>query len=335
MRAIVQDGYGGPDVLHLRDIDKPVVGDDEVLVRVRAASMHPDVWHVVTGRPYALRLMGSGLRRPRRRVPGTDVAGEVEAAGAAVTRFRPGDEVFGESVRGYQWRNGGAFAEYASIPQDALAPKPHNLTFEQAAALPTSGLIALLNLPESRLRPGQAILVNGAAGGVGMLAVQIAKAYGAQVTGVDRTDKLDLVRGIGADRVVDYTRQDFTALGERYDLIFDVPGNRPFADCRRALRRDGTYVLIGHDHFGGVGHRWLGSLPRFFRLVALSPFVKQLPPLRFSAPGKAELLTTLKELADAGKLTPVIGRTYPLAEVPAAMRDLAAGDVRGKLVITI
>jgi NADPH:quinone reductase-like Zn-dependent oxidoreductase len=336
MRAIVQDGYGSPeDVLHLGDIDRPVVADDEVLVRVRAASVHPDVWHVVSGRPALLRLMGSGLRRPKQRVPGTDLAGIVESVGDGVTRFRPGDEVFGETIRGYQWRNGGTFAEYATAPQEGLARKPAGVTFEQAAAVPTSGLIALLNLQQGRLAAGQNVLVNGAAGGVGAIALQIAKARGATVTGVDSTAKLELVRSLGADRVIDYTREDFTRGQERYDLVFDVPGGHRLADCRRVLTPDGMYVLIGHDHYGRVGRKWLGSLPYFVGLMARSLLVKQLPKPTFSMPGKQEQLAVLTELLETGRLTPVIGATYPLDEVPEAMRRLAAGDTLGKIIISV
>src|SRR5215211_6454938 len=245
MKAIVQVKYGPPaDVLQLGDVDEPAIKDDEVLVRVHAASVHPDVWHVVRGLPYVLRLTGAGPLRPKKRIPGTDMAGRVEAVGMQVTRFGPGDEVFGESVRGYQWQNGGAYAEYASVPEEALAPKPANVTFEQAASVPTSGLIALHNLPnEGLLQAGQSVLINGAGGGVGTLAVQIAKAYGASVTGVDSAGKLEMVRSLGADRVIDYAREDFTRSAERYDLIFDIPGNRPFAECRRALAPEGKYVL--------------------------------------------------------------------------------------------
>jgi NADPH:quinone reductase-like Zn-dependent oxidoreductase len=337
MKAIVQDRYGSPaDVLRLGDIDEPVIKDDEVLVRVHAASVHPDVWHVVRGLPYVLRLMGSGLLGPKERIPGTDLAGLVESVGGDVTRFRPGDEVFGESVRGYQWRNGGAYAEYASVPEDALAPKPANVTFEQAASVPTSGLIVLQNLPDEGLpKPGQSVLINGAGGGVGSLAVQIAKAYGATVTGVDSAGKLELVRSLGADRVIDYTKEDFTQSGERYDLIFDIPGNRPFADCRRVLTPDGKYVLIGHDRFGQGAGRWFGSLPRVLKLVVLSPFVSQLPSANFSMPNKKDSMALLRELLEAGKLTPVIDRTYPLGEVPGAIHYLEEGRARGKVVVSV
>lgn len=337
MKAIVQDRYGSPDdVLELQEINKPVVKDDEMLVRVHATSVHPDVWHVVSGRPYVLRLMGSGLVKPKNSVPGTDMAGRVESVGNNVTRFRPGDEVFGESVRGYQWHNGGAYAEYASVPEDALALKPANITFEQAAAVPTSGLITLQNLPNGeRLQPGQKVLVNGAGGGVGAIAVQIAKAYGANVTGVDSTKKLDMVRSLGADQVIDYIQENFTQSGERYDLIFDIPGNYPFSDCRRVLTPNGKYVLIGHDHFGQGAGRWFGSLPRVLKLVALSPFVSQLPTPNFSMPGKKNQMAVLKEFIEAGKLTPIIDRTYPLSEAPEAIRYLQDGHARGKVVITM
>jgi NADPH:quinone reductase-like Zn-dependent oxidoreductase len=337
VKAIVQDKYGSPeDVLDLKDIDKPVVNDDEVLVRVHAASIHPDVWHVVRGLPYVLRLMGAGLRKPMNIVPGTDVAGHVESVGKNVTHFRAGDEVFGETIKGYQWTNGGAFAEYVSVPEDLLALKPANITFEQAAAIPTSGLITLQNLPnEGRLQPGKRVLVNGAGGGVGALAVQIAKAYGAEVTGVESTKKLEMVRSLGADQVIDYTQEDFTQGGERYDLIFDIPGNHPFSACRRVLTPNGKYVLIGHDRFGQGAGRWFGSLPRVLKLVALSPFVSQIPTPNFSMPDKKSQMVALKELFEAGKITPVIDRTFPLSEVPEAIRYLEEGHAQGKVVITV
>ncbi len=336
MKAIVQDRYGSPDdVLKLREIDKPAVGDDGVLVRVRAASVHPDVWHVVTGRPYVLRLMGAGVLKPKNPVPGTDVAGIVESVGKDVKRFRPGDEVFGETFLKLQWRNGGAFAEYASVPQDALAFKPGSITFEQAASVPTSGFIALINLENGVLiQPGQSVLINGAGGGVGTIAIQLAKAYGARVTGVDSAEKSKMIRSLGADHVIDYTQEDFTRRGERYDLIFDVASNLSLSDCKRALTPTGTYVIIGHDHFGAVGSRTFGGMPHFFKFVALSPFLRQLPSVSFSMPGKKEAMAVLKEFLEAGKLTPFIDRTYPLKEVPEAMRYLQGGRARGKIIIT-
>jgi NADPH:quinone reductase-like Zn-dependent oxidoreductase len=336
MKAIVQDKYGSPDyVLHLREIDKPLVGDDEVLVRVRAASVHPDVWHVLTGLPYVLRMMGAGLRRPKNPVPGTDAAGVVESVGKNVTRFQPGDEIFGETIRGHQWTNGGAYAEYATAPECALALKPANVTFEQAAAVPTSAIIALPALRgQGKIQAGRKVLVNGAGGGVGAVAVQLAKAFGADVTGVDSTAKLDMVRSIGADQVIDYTQEDFTRRAERYDLIFDIPGNHSLSDCRRALTPGGTYVLIGHDNYGNGMRRWVGLLPRMFKLMAMSPFVSQLPDIRFSMPDKKESMALLKELLEAGTLTPVIDRTYPLSEVPEAICYLQGGRARGRIIIT-
>ena len=336
MKAIVQATYGSPDVLELMDIDKPVPEDDEVLVRVRAASVHPDVWHVLTGLPYVLRMMGAGLRKPKNPVPGTDLAGVIESVGKNVTRFGPGDEVFGETMKGMQWINGGAYAEYATAPEEALALKPANVTFEQAAAVPTSALIALPSLRAGgEIQAGQKVLVNGAGGGVGAVAVQLAKAFGADMTGVDCTSKLDMVRSIGADQVIDYTQEDFTRRDERYDLIFDIPGNHSLSACRRALKPTGTYVLIGHDNYGKGMRRWVGPLPRMFKLMAMSPFVSQLPDVPFSMPDKKESMALLKELLESGKLTPHIDKTYPLSEVPEAIRYLQEGQAKGKVVITV
>lgn len=335
MRAIVQSGYGSVDRLSLRDVPRPVPAEDEVLIRVRAASMHPDVWHVVAGRPMVLRLMGSGVRRPRERVPGTDVAGVVESVGSAVTRFTPGDEVFGETVRGVAWRNGGAFAQYAAAPEEGVALKPSGVSFEEAAAVPTAGLIALNNLPQHRVPSGSRVLVNGAAGGVGAIAVQLAKAYGAQVTGVDRASKLALVRSLGADRVIDYTAEDFTRSGEQWDLIFDVPGNHPFGAIRRALDPRGSYVLIGHDAFGAIGHRWLGSIPRLLGLVARSAVTPQLRGGSFASPDKQQLLGTLAGLMETGQVRVVVDSTFPLGQVPQAMRRLMSGQPLGRVVVRI
>ena len=335
MKAIVQDRYGSPDVLELREIDRPTVEDDEVLVRVRAASVHPDVWHALRGIPYVLRIMGSGLRGPKNPVPGTDLAGVVEAVGRNVTRFHPGDEVFGPSVGANLWGNGGTYAEYAAVSEARLERKPANLTFEQAAAVLTSGPIAVQGIrDEGRVQPGQKVLINGAGGGVGTTAVQLAKAHGADVTAVDSTSKLELLRSIGADRVLDYAHEDFTRTGDRYDLILDIAGNHPWANLRRALTPEGTYVLIGHDQYGGSGHHWFGSLGRFFKLMVISPFVSHLHPFRGTKdPG--DRLLVLKELIEAGKITPVIDRTFPLSEVPEAIRYLESGQTRGKVVITV
>src|SRR5829696_10391882 len=227
MKAIIQDRYGSPDALALTEIDRPAAGEDEVLVRVRAASVHADFWHAMTGQPYVLRILGSGLRKPKNRVPGTDVAGHVESVGTKVTRFRPGDEVFGQSFVGNLWRHGGAFAEFAAIPEYRLEPKPAGITFEQAAAGPAAGSLGVQGVrDEGRTQPVQKVLINRAGGAVGTFAVQLAKAFGAEVTGVDATGKLDMLRSIGADRVVDYTQEDFTRGGDRYDFILDLAGNR-------------------------------------------------------------------------------------------------------------
>jgi NADPH:quinone reductase-like Zn-dependent oxidoreductase len=333
MRAIVQHRYGSLDDLELREIDPPAVAEGEVLVRVHAASVHPDVWHVVTGLPRVLRLMGSGVRRPKQPVPGTDMAGVVVQGGE---RFAPGDEVFGETIKGYSWRNGGAFAEFVAVPERLLARKPPGLTFEQAAAVPTSGFIAHLGVRrEGKVAPGQNVLVNGAGGGVGVLAVQIAKADGAKVTGVDAPAKLELVRSLGADRAIDFTTTDFTRQRERYDVVVDIAANHSFHACRRALTPDGTYVLIDHDHYGRAGGHWLGSLPRVLGLVARAPFTKQLPAVDFSTPDKEAAMAELTELIEAGRLEPVVDRTFPLDEAREALRYLVSGEAAGKVVLSV
>ena len=335
MKAIVQSRYGSAGVYEFREIERPTPKDDEVLVRVRATSVHPDVWHAMRGVPYVLRIMGSGLRRPKNPVPGTDLAGVVEAVGRNVTRFHTGDEVFGQSVGANLWGNGGTYAEYAAAQATRLQLKPANLTFEQAAAVLTSGPIAVQGIrDEGRVQPGQRVLINGAGGGVGTTAVQLAKAYGADVTAVDAPEKLEMLRSIGADRVVDYTQVDFTRSGEPYDLVLDIAGNHPWSDLRRALTPGGTYVLIGHDQYGGSGHRWFGSLGRFFRLMVISPFVSQLHPFR-GAKDPGDRLVVLKELIEAGKVTPVMDRTFPLSEVPEAIRYLESGHAQGKVVIIV
>jgi NADPH:quinone reductase-like Zn-dependent oxidoreductase len=324
MKAIVQEKYGSTDVLELKDIDKPVVGDDDLLLRVHAAGVDPGVWHLMTGLPYLVRIMGFGLRKPRVRIRGRDVAGHVEAVGKNVTQFHPGDEVFGTCE--------GSFAEYVCAQADRLAPKPANLTAEQAAAVPISGLTALQGLRDKgKVQPGRRVLIIGAAGGVGTFAVQIAKAFGAEVTGVCSTAKVDLVRSIGADHVIDYTREDLVDGVQHYDLILDTAGNRSLSQLRRALARRGTLVIVG----GEGGGRWLGGFDRqILRAPVLSLFVSQtLSP--FIAKEKSEDLVVLKELIEAGKVTPIIGRTYPLSEVPEAIRYLEGGHTRGKVVITV
>lgn len=334
MKAVVQERYGSPEELEIREVERPAVGDQEVLVRVRAASLHPDVWHVVTGRPYVLRLMGAGLSRPRNRIPGTDMAGVVDSVGRSVTRFRPGDEVFGETMASHQWTHGGAFAEYVAVRDEWLASKPANVSFGQAASVPTSGFIALLNLRDTvRLQPGRRVLINGAGGGVGSLALQIAKTHGAHVTAVDAPSKLEMLRSLGADAVIDYTREDFARGGVRYDLVFDVPGDRSLSACRRALEPDGRYVPIGHEGFGASGRHLFGLLPHFFGLMFLSRFVTHLRGSGVPAPDRKETLATLRELLEAGQVTPIIDSTYPLSEVREAFRRMTGGEARGKVVL--
>ncbi len=335
MRAVIQERYGSPDDLVVREVAEPEVGDAEVLVRVRAASLHPDVWHVVTGRPAILRLMGAGLLRPRNPIPGTDMAGVVERVGTAVTTFRPGDAVFGETIASQQWTNGGAFAEYVAVRAEWLAPKPEEVSFEQAASVPSSGFIAWLNLRDvGRLQPGRKVLVNGAGGGVGSLAVQIVKSHGAHVTAVDRAGKLEMLRSLGADEVVDCEREDFTLRGLRYDLVFDIPGTRPLSELRRALEPDGRYVPIGHEGFGASGRRLFGLIPHFLRLMLLSRFVRPLQSSGVPPPGRKETLAGLRDLLAAGRITPVIDSAYPLDAVREAFRRMIGGESRGKVVLT-
>ncbi|HEX4817190.1 MAG TPA: NAD(P)-dependent alcohol dehydrogenase [Nonomuraea sp.] len=322
MKAITRDTYGPADVLRLTDLDEPVPGEDEVLLRVRAAGLDMGVWHLMEGVPYVMRV-ALGLRRPRNRRLGGDVAGEVTAVGARVTGFKPGDRVFGTCV--------GALAEYASTSQDKLVPIPANLTYEQAAALPTSGVTALQALRDAgRVRAGQHVLVIGAGGGVGTFAVQLAKAFGAEVTGVCGPSKADLVRSLGATDVIDYTRQDFAAGKRRYDLILDIAGNRSLSHLQRALTPRGTFVIIG----GERGGRWLSGLDRQLRAALLGPFTRRRPRFLFAFP-KPENLRTLAALAGDGTITPAVERTYPLAETAEAMRELAKGHSRGKTVITV
>jgi NADPH:quinone reductase-like Zn-dependent oxidoreductase len=324
MKAIVQDRYGSADVLELSDVDKPVPKDDEVLVRVYAAGVDAGVWHLMTGLPYLVRLLGYGLRRPKTRIRGREVAGRVEAVGRDVTQFQPGDEVFGICE--------GSFAEYACAREDLAAPKPANLTFEQAAALPISAPTALQGLRDKgRVQPGQKVLIIGAGGGVGSFAVQLAKAFGAHVTGVCSTTKADLVRSIGADDVIDYTRDDFADGARHWDLILDTAGRRPLSHLRRALTPKGTLVIVG----GEGGGRWSGGFERqILRAPMLSLFVGQtLRPL--TAKERKEDLQVLRELIEAGKVTPVIDRTYPLGEAPEAIRYLEEGHARGKVVIRV
>lgn len=323
MKAIVQDTYGETDVLEFREIGRPEIAADEVLVRVHAAGVDRGVWHLMTGLAYPIRLAGYGLRAPKTPVPGMDLAGVVDAVGADVTRFRAGDEVYGIGK--------GAFAEYARAPENKLAPKPSNLTFEQAAAVAVSGLTALQAVrDQGEVGPGQQVLVIGASGGVGSYAVQLAKAFGAEVTAVCSTTKVDLVRSLGADHVVDYIRDDFAAGNRRYDVIIDIGGNSTLSRLRRALTPKGTLVITGGETDG----RWIGGYDRQLRAVLLSPFVSQRLRTFVSSENHVDLLT-LTELIESGKVTPAVDRTYPLNEAPSAIRYLEEGRVRGKVVVTV
>jgi len=322
MKAIVQDKFGSPDdVLELKEIDKPVVNEDEVLVRVHAASIHIGDSYGMRGVPYVMRPVFS-LSRAKNRVPGTDIAGTVEAVGKSVTQLGAGDEVFG-------WCKG-AFAEYVSVSEDALALKPANLTFEQAAAVGVSAFTALQALrDQGKVQPGHKVLITGASGGVGTFAAQIAKALGAEVTGVCSTRNVDMVRSIGADHVIDYTQEDFTKSAQRYDLILDNVGNHSLSDTRAALTPNGTLLANGAPVSG-----WIGGLNHFATAFVLSLFVRQQGRPFVSMPNKEDL-ATLKELVEAGKVTPVIDRTYPLSQTPEAMAHVGEGHAQGKTIVTV
>jgi len=323
MKAIVQDKYGSADVLELRDVEKPHPGDDELLIRVHAAGVDPGVWHLMTGEPYLVRAMGFGFRKPKIRIRGTDVAGTVEATGRKVTLFEQRDPVYGTCD--------GSFAEYACAKAERFAPKPMNISFEQAAAVPVSGMTALHGLRDAgKLQPEQKVLVIGAAGGVGTYAVQLAKDFGAVVTGVCSTTKVELVQSIGADEVIDYTREDFADGTRRFDLILDTAGRRPLSQLRRALTSRGTLVIVG----GEGGDRWLGGFQRQIFAPLRSRFSEQ-KLLGLISNERQQDLLTLKDLIEAGKLRPVIDRTYPLSEAAQAIRYLELGHARGKVVITV
>jgi NADPH:quinone reductase-like Zn-dependent oxidoreductase len=321
MKAAVFTRYGPPDVVQITDVEKPVPKDDEVLIKVRAASVNAGDWHIMRGTPYLLRVM-VGLRKPKITRLGMDVAGQVEAVGRNVTQFKPGDEVFGACR--------GAFAEYACTSESSLVTKPNNVTFEQAGSVPVAALTALQGLRnKGQIQPGQKILINGAAGGVGTFAVQIAKCFGADVTGVCSTRNVEMVGSIGADQVVDYTREDFTKGTQRYDLIFDSVGNHSLSACRRVLNPKGIYIVNG-----GPNGRWMGPLTRGIRARMLSRFVSQ-SLVMFLTRRSKEDLAVMHELMRAGKVTPVIDRSYTLSEVPEAIRYLEEGHARGKVVITL
>ena len=321
MRAVIQDRYGSSEVLRLGRVARPVIADNEVLVEVRAAGLDRGTEHLMTGKPYAMRL-GFGIRRPKNPVSGRDVAGTVAAVGASVTRFAIGDEVYGIAP--------GSFAEYAVAREDKLARKPANLTFPQAAVVPISAGTALQALRDAgRVQTGQSVLVLGASGGVGSYAVQLAKAFGAQVTGVCSTAKLDLVASLGADDVIDYTVEDFADGTRRYDLILDIAGNPSVRRLRRALQPHGTAVFVGAEHAGSVT-----GMGRQLRGALVSPFVGQRLSL-FLAKERATDFETLTDLIEAGELIPTLDRSYPLDQAPDAMRKLEQGEVRGKVALTI
>ena len=323
MKAIVQDKYGSAEVLHLSDIDKPEIGDREVLIRVRAAGVNPADWAIMSGLPYIARPFPLyGMRRPKNPVRGTDAAGQVEDVGAGVRRFRPGDEVFGWSK--------GSFADYAAASEDMLALKPANLTFEQAAAVPMAGSVALQALRDhGKVQAGQKVLINGASGGIGTFAVQIAKSLGAEVTGVCSRGNVELVRSIGADHVIDYDAEDFTQNGQHYDFILDNAAKLSLSSLRRALTPTGTLVPNG----GGFDHHWFASGGRLISAVVLFRFGSQKLG-RFLVSPNHEDLVALKDLIEAGKVTPVIDRTYPLSEAPQALGYVGEGHTRGKVAVT-
>jgi NADPH:quinone reductase-like Zn-dependent oxidoreductase len=324
MKAIVCHAYGSPDdVLELEEVGRPEISDDEVLVRVHASSVNFADYHFLLGTPYIIRT-AAGLARPRNTILGRDVAGRVKAVGSNVTLFQPGDEVYGET-------NFGAYAEYVSVPERWLALKPVNLTFEQVAAVPIAGVTALQGVRKvGQVQRGQRVLINGASGGVGTFAVQIAKWFGAEVTGVCSTGKMDMVRSIGADHVIDYTQEDFTSGGQRYDMILDMAGNRSLTACRRALEPKGVYVSSTAE----PDRLWVGSIPRLLKVIVLSPFVSQTMTFLAAKQSRSDLLD-LQELIEAGDVTPIIDSSYRLSEVPRALERFGTGHNRGKIAIIV
>ncbi len=322
MKAIVHERYGRPNVLGLREVDRPVIEHDQVLVRVHASSVNPVEWYGVAGLYFA--RIGNGLLKPKSTSVGGDLAGRVEAVGRDVTEFRPGDEVFGTS-------SGGSWAEYAAARAERLAPKPANLSFEEAAAVPVAGLTALQALRDhGQVQPGQKVLINGASGGVGTFAVQLAKSFGAEVTAVCSTRNVEQARSLGAERVVDYTQEDFTKRSERHDLMLDIAGSRSFLACRRVLTPEATVVVIG----GPMTYRGLGPLPHIAGTLLKSRGRSQKVRF-FVAKINTEDLSFLRELLESGKVTPVIDRTYPLSEAPEALAYLGEGHARGKIILTV
>ena len=324
MKAMVYCDYGPPDVLKLASIAKPVPNDDQVLVKVRAASVNPYDWHFIRGTPYLMRL-GTGLRKPKVTRIGVDFAGTVEAVGKNVSQSKPGDEVFGGKT--------GAFAEYVCVKEKGVVLKPANLSFEQAGSVQIAGLTALLAVrDQGKIQQGQKILINGASGGVGTFAIQIAKSFGAHVTGVCSTRNVDLVRSLGADEVIDYTKEDFAHRGEHYDVILDNVPNHSLAECRRVLTPKGKYVMIGGG--GPNDGRWIGPFARVIKIMLSAPFVSQEMGMMMSNPTQADM-TALRDLMQTGKVTPVIDRTFKLSEVAEAVAYVETGRARGKVVIVM
>ncbi len=323
MKAIWQTKYGPPDVLQFKEVEKPTPKEDEVLVKIHAASVNAYDWHLLTADIFLVRLMGGGLRKPKHTIPGADIAGRVEAVGINVKQFKPGDEVFGD-IAG---RGSGGFAEYASVPESALALKPANLSFEEAAAVPMAAITALQGLrDEGQIQPGQNVLIQGASGGVGTFAVQIAKSFGAEVTAVCSTRNLDQARSLGADHVIDYTKEDFIKSGKQYDLILAANGYHPLPAYKRALTPQGTYVMAG------------GTMAQIFQAMLLGPWMSKTGGKKMggvSAKQSQKDLVILKELLEAGRVVPVIDRRYPLSETAEALRYLGEGHAKGKVVITV
>jgi NADPH:quinone reductase-like Zn-dependent oxidoreductase len=326
MKAVVYTDYGSPDVLQIRDVKKPVPTDDQVLVKVRAVSINPLDWHFIEGRPFIMRGMMGGMRKPKNPRLGVDYSGTVEAVGKNVTQFKPGDEVFGNKI--------GAFAEYLCPRADrAVAMKPANITFEQAAGIPVAGLTALQGLRDhGKVQPGQKVLINGASGGVGTFAVQIAKNLGAEVTGVCSGRNTEMVRSLGADHVIDYTKEDFTKGNERYDVILDNVGTQPLSGFRRVLKPNGILVIVGGG--GPNDGKWIGPMARPIKAMLMSPFTSQKMGMMLAEPNQKDL-NLVAEMMDSGKVKPVIDRTYPLSQIREAMAYLEQGHARGKVIITV
>ncbi len=324
MKAVVYEKYGAPDVLELKEVAKPTPQDDEVLVKVHAASVNASDWEMLRAKPLYVRLSGFGFLKPKNRILGSDIAGRVEAVGRSVTQFQPGDEVFGDTI----WHGLGAFAEYVCVPENApMVRKPAGMTFEDVAAVPQAAVIALQGLRDKgQVQRGQKVLINGAGGGAGTFAVQIAKSLGAEVTGVDSTSKLEMVRSIGADHVIDYTREDFTRNGQRYDLILDLAAHRSIFDLKRALSPKGIYAMVG------------GSMARIYQAVSLGPLISMTGSKKMGLlvvkPNKEDLTFVVEKLIGTGKVAPVIDQQYTLGEVPGALRYLGEGHAKGKVVIT-